>query len=121
MIEGTVTDDGVPLIQLPIGDRECPAIIDTGFNGGLELPESCRDAVNPQFRGRMVSFLAGGIKIEEDAYQVKLLFDGIPTEAEATFVDSEAILIGTALLASHRLAIDFPAQTVKLERATPNR
>jgi hypothetical protein len=35
--------------------------------------------------------------------------------------DSETILIGTSLLASHHLAIDFPAQSVRLERASQNR
>ena len=117
MITGIVTDDGVPLIRVSVGDREWPAIIDTGFNGGLELPETCRDAVDPKFLGRFVSELAGGRKIEEDAFGVEFSFDGIRVESEATFVDSETILIGTALLANHQLAIDFPAQTVKLERA----
>ena len=121
MITGIVTDDGVPLIRVSIGGHEWPAIIDTGFNGGLELPESCRDVVEPQFLGRIVSVLAGGMKIEEDAFRVEFPFDGDGVESEATFVDSETILIGTALLANHLLAIDFPAKTVTLERATPER
>jgi len=118
MIAGIVTDDGVPLIRVSVGDREWPAVIDTGFNGGLELPEVCRDAVAPKFLGRIVSDLAGGMKIEEDAFSVEFPFDGISVEAEATFVDSDTILIGTALLASHQLAIDFPVQSVRPERAT---
>jgi predicted aspartyl protease len=121
MITGIVTDDGVPLIRVALGDREWPAIIDTGFNGGLELPEACRDAVEPQFLGRIVSVLAGGMKIEEDAFRVEFLFDGGAVESEATFVDSEAILIGTALLVNHQLTIDFPAKSATLERATPER
>ena len=119
MITGVVTADGVPLIRVSVGGHEWPAIIDTGFNGGLELPEACRDAVEPQFLGRIVSVLAGGMKIEEDAYRVEFPFDGDAVESEATFVDSEAILIGTALLASHQLAIDFRAKTVALERSQP--
>ena len=49
MITGIVTEDGVPLIHISVGDRLWPAVIDTGFNGWLELPDSCRDAVTPCF------------------------------------------------------------------------
>jgi hypothetical protein len=38
LIEGIVTDDGVPVIEMQIDDRRWQAIIDTGFNGELELP-----------------------------------------------------------------------------------
>lgn len=116
MITGIVTEDGVPLIQVSVGDRQWPAVIDTGFNGWLELPDSCRDAVNPLFLGRIVSELAGGVKIEEDAFSVEFLFDGHFIESEVTFVDSDTLLIGTAILANHHLEIDFPAKTVSLER-----
>ena len=43
MIRGTVTQDGEPTIYLQIGGKKWPAIIDTGFNGDLELPESLFD------------------------------------------------------------------------------
>ena len=36
---GTVSADGVLTITLLIAGREWPAVIDTGFNGDLELPE----------------------------------------------------------------------------------
>lgn len=117
MITGIVTEDSVPLIHISVGDRLWPAVIDTGFNGWLELPDSCRDVVNPLFLGRIVSELAGGVKIEEDAFSVEFPFDGDFIESEVTFVDSDALLIGTALLANHHLEIDFPAKAVSLERA----
>ncbi len=34
---GFVTDNGVPLIRLHLGDRDWPAIVDTGFNGFLRV------------------------------------------------------------------------------------
>lgn len=37
---GTVTDDGVPIIMLPVAGQMWPGIIDTGFNGDLELPRA---------------------------------------------------------------------------------
>lgn len=51
MIEGTIADDGVPVIDVEIGGR-CRAIIDTGFNGDLELPTRLRAHVNAEFVGR---------------------------------------------------------------------
>ncbi len=116
MITGIVTEDGVPLIHVSVGDRLWPSVIDTGFNGWLELPDSCRDVVTPLFLGRIVSELAGGVKIEEDAFSLEFPFDGDSIESEVTFVESDAILIGTALLANHHLEIDFPAKTVNLDR-----
>jgi predicted aspartyl protease len=47
LIEGVVTEDGVPAIEVEVGGQRWPAIIDTGFNGELELPERLRS--NDQF------------------------------------------------------------------------
>jgi predicted aspartyl protease len=42
------------------------AIIDTGFNGDLELPESLRISLKVRFVSRVTSLLAAGQSIEED-------------------------------------------------------
>jgi hypothetical protein len=42
LIVGVVTEDGVPSIELEAGGERWQAIIDTGFNGELELPERLR-------------------------------------------------------------------------------
>jgi predicted aspartyl protease len=57
---GNVSDDGVPVITLEVTGREWPAIIDTGFNGDLELPEGLQGKLNDQPAGRLRSALAGG-------------------------------------------------------------
>jgi predicted aspartyl protease len=48
LIDGIITEDGVPAIELDVGGRCWQAIIDTGFNGELELPERLRSHVNAQ-------------------------------------------------------------------------
>ena len=116
MIEGTVTPDGVPQITLYVADRGRIAVIDTGFNGFLELPSNLQDQVNAVYQGRVRSSLAGGKEIEEVAYLVEFPFDGRRILAEATFVDAGEILIGTRMLDEYRLSIDFPARTVRLTR-----
>ena len=117
MIQGTVSDIGVPTITLSIADQEWAATIDTGFNGDLELPEALRKALNPQYIGEVISVLAGGQTIVEELYRVNFLFDGEMIPAEATFVADSDILIGTRLLRKYRLQIDFARQTLILEKA----
>ena len=116
MIAGIVTEDGVPVIDVEVGGQHWQAIIDTGFNGELELPERLRWHANTQFVGRVVSILATNQQIEEDVFLVDFPFDGRTVRAEATFVDGDEILIGTHLLRDYRLRIDFPARTVAIEK-----
>lgn len=116
MIRGHVSDHRVPLTSLDVDGEEWQAIIDTGFNGDLELPDALRDTVNARYTGRISSALAGGQTIDEDAYLVEFPFDGEVVQATATFVDGAEILIGTNLLRQHRLEIRFARRTVQLER-----
>ncbi|MDE0481200.1 MAG: hypothetical protein OXI67_01355 [Candidatus Poribacteria bacterium] len=116
MMHGTVSDRGVPIITLSIAGQEWAAIIDTGFNGDLELPEILRDELNPQYVGRVTSALAGAQTIEEDVYLADFPFDGNIIQARTTFVIGSEILIGTHLLREYRLEIDFVRRTVVLEK-----
>ena len=117
MIQGSVSDDGTPTIMLTIAGQDWPAIIDTGFNGDLELPERLRKTLQPRYAGRVVSTLAGGQTIEENIYLVVFPFDGRTLLTEATFVTGSKILIGTHVLRDYRLQIDFVNESVLLERA----
>jgi predicted aspartyl protease len=105
------------LIVLELAGRQWETIIDTGFNGDLELPLELKDLLPARFLGEVKSILAGGQSIVEVAYHVTIQFDGEAVLAEATFVESTKILLGTRLLRRHQLAIDFPARTVRIERA----
>ena len=118
MITGSITPDGVPVVMLSVAGTSWPAIIDTGFNGNLELPVRMQPFVNARFICRNRSLLAAGQIIEEDTYVVHLPFDGQVCLAETTFTDQDEILIGTHLLREYRLEMDFPAQTVRLERVS---
>lgn len=116
MITGTVSDDGLPVITLKAAGEEWPAVIDTGFNGDLELPEGLRGKLNDQPAGRLRSALAGGQIIEEDAYSVEFPFDDQMIQAIATFVPDSQILIGTNLLRDYCLQIRFAGKMLRLER-----
>lgn len=110
--------NGIPRITVEVGGVSWSAIIDTGFNGGLELPASLMDALNPEPAGRVLSELAGGQFVEEDAWFIDFDFDGETLDVEAMFVDSDEILIGTQVLESHRLEIDFPRGRVTVVRSS---
>lgn len=117
MIQGVVTEHGVPAIDVEIGSQRWHAIIDTGFNGELELPERLRPHVNAQFVGRAISLLAANQRIEEDVYLVDFPFDGRTVRVQATLAGGDQVLIGTGMLREYRLQVDFPAGTVGLEKA----
>jgi predicted aspartyl protease len=116
VITGRVSEDGVPTIMLEVEGQEVPAIIDTGFNGDLELPEALRRKLHDQPAGRLRSALAAGRVVEEDAYSVEFPFDGRTYHAIATFTSDPQILIGTNLLRQHVLQVRFASNGASLER-----
>jgi hypothetical protein len=116
VIVGTVTPERVPLVVLPVAGRDWTALVDSGFNGDLELPEALRSFVNARFDVEIISQLAGNQRIREDGDRVDFPFDGRITSALATFVPGDEILLGTGLLTKHRLEIDFPGRLVRIER-----
>jgi predicted aspartyl protease len=113
---GLVDAELVPVLLLPVAGQEWRAVIDTGFNGDLDLPESLRPSVNPRPIGQSVSELASGQTILEELYLVDFPCDGQTVEAEATFNAGAEILLGTHLMRDYRLEIHFPQRTVQLER-----
>ena len=104
------------MIEVEAGNRCWQAIIDTGFNGELELPEQLQSHLNAMFVGRATSLLAANQRIEEDVYLVDFPFDGRMVRVQATFVAGAEILIGTRMLRDYRLQIDFPARTVAIDK-----
>ncbi len=117
MISGEVDPDGIPYVGLPLAGRTWRAVIDSGFNGDVELPLALREELDCTYAGPVLSYLAAGQAVEEDSYVVRLAFDGELVSAEATFVPGDEILIGTRVLRNHVLTIDFPAGSVRIDRA----
>ncbi|MBW3540161.1 MAG: hypothetical protein KY476_07820 [Planctomycetes bacterium] len=120
MIEGEVTDDYVPEILVHLDGRDWIGIVDTGFNGDLELPLELKQPLAIASIGDGTTELAGGQTIVEERFLVSIQFDGEEMIATATFVECDEILVGSHLLRKHRLEIDFPARTVRLERVETN-
>jgi hypothetical protein len=119
MITGRINADGLPLIDWMIGPKTWPAIIDTGFNGELDLCNQHWGLVKATYSGIQYSFLPTGQAIQQDEYIIEVLFDGQIRSPKATFSRSTDILIGTGFLKDYRLEINFAAGTVLLERVAP--
>ena len=116
MIGGIVTDDGVPLIVLRLADEDWTAVVDTGFNGALELPAALSLRLDVKPAGSVRSELASGVVVQEDVFRVRVSFDGDFVDADVTFAEVDHVLVGTWMLLEHRLEIDFPKGTVRLSR-----
>lgn len=111
-----MTSEGVPQVPISIAGREWIGVVDTGFNGDLELPYALGPHLNSKYRGRTMSQLADGSIVVEESYEAQVPFDGELVEAIVTFASVNEILIGTRILRRHRVEIDFPKATVLLQR-----
>lgn len=117
MIVGLVDPDGIPFIAVQVGGDVYRAVVDTGFNGDLELPEELREHVHPTPIGTRWANLASGQRHLDEMFLVEFPFDGENVNVEASFVqDVEEILIGTGLLAQYRLEVDFPQSKLVLKK-----
>lgn len=116
MIRGKISDQGLPIIDIPLRGSRWDAIIDTGFNGDLELPAALSLSLSMTYLGSVDVQLGGGQSIEEEIYLIDFPFDGEIVAAEVTFSVTDEILIGTQMFRSFRLEIDFVAKTVVLEK-----
>jgi hypothetical protein len=116
VIPGHVNAIGQPIVVLPVAGQDWEALVDSGFNGALQLPQALFSHLNPLNLGQVQSFLASGQSTQEHEFLGIFPFDSRLVPAEATFSSDPQILLGTVLLLDYRLTIDFPARTVLLER-----
>jgi len=113
---GEVDSRGTPIVRLTFGGRDWVAVIDTGFDGDLELPEVLAPHFPKSSAGPSRTTLAAGRVIEEELFVVEFPFDGEIIEAQTSFAPTDEIVIGTRLLRSYRLEVNFVTRTVLLER-----
>jgi predicted aspartyl protease len=117
MIDGVVTEQDTPEITMAIAGRDFRAVVDSGFNGYLELPGILQTELELVDAGIVESTLAADQIVYEQCYQIEVEFDGQTMEAIVTFSSSDTILVGTKMMLQHRLLIDFPARSLRIESA----
>lgn len=91
--------------------------VDTGFDGGIALPEEILDEMEVEFLGHYPFTLATGDVVDLPTYLGKVSLRGYEIEIETWFIPGDS-LIGMEFLSSAGsiLSLNFEAETVKLMR-----
>lgn len=116
MATGRLTSKYVALIPIELFGKPYEAVIDTGFEGSLQLPNSLFQLVNPVHYRFLTYEYGAGQTGTMPSYWVKLTIDGIEYQAETIFADTDQLLIGVEMLTGFRLEIHFVTGLVLLER-----
>ena len=115
-MRGHVNEFGEPIVQIgiPIGKRihVMDAVIDTGFNSYVSIPEKIIKRCNWQCIGDEAYELANGATIHEKVYLGKIVFAGQAQRAYIVSTKADDILIGTKLLKGMELRINFKTNKI---------
>ena len=118
MIRGFVNENDEPLIPIALLLRGRPrrfqAVLDTGFNGYLSVPESVVQRGGWYFAGYEEYEIATGDRVRERVYLGEVIFGRRRFTTHAVTSRSEDVLIGTKFLSDKALHIDFKRRTVRI-------
>ena len=95
--------------------KEILAWVDTAFNGSLVIPRAKIQELGLVQESSAEAVLADGNTVELETYACRLEWFGSTYETQIVVNDSEYPLLGTMLLAGHRLEIDYEKQTVAIQ------
>lgn len=120
MLTGALRPNGTPVVPIEIAGQVYEAVIDTGFDGQLHLPDVLIPVTNPVHAGYEKYQYADGTINWELIFEVSAVFDGSPRVFKTKFAAaSDEIMIGVEALEEYRLEINFVTKTVVLERVSP--
>lgn len=109
MMTGTITSEREAILSLTLrnGNAEVTidAIVDTGYNGTLTLPQAVIDTLALPSHGVRLVTLADGSETQLGLYRAVVLWHGEPRAVQALAAEGGALL-GMALLYGSRLAMD---------------
>ena len=120
MIEDIINNFDEPIIKLDIclssnNSKKVNAIIDTGFNGYISIPNTLIEESNWDFLGTEEYELANGDIVEEKVYLGKIFFDGDELQVFSLTNRTNDVLIGTKVLKNKILKINFKDLKVTIE------
>jgi clan AA aspartic protease len=87
-------------------------LIDTGFNGALVLPRADIARLNLMVLGRVSIIGVGRVRSIADIAELEIEWLGQSRAVEVIISDGDDSLLGTELLDSSRLVIDYTAYAV---------
>lgn len=112
MLKGFVKLHGEPVVRITLlssthHPQSHPAVIDTGFNGTLSLPEALLQRLEWRWVGYDSYEIATGDVIREKVFVGRIRWMRRVQEVDVVSSHAKDILIGTRLLQGSRLLIDF--------------
>lgn len=119
MIGGRIQPDGRAIVEIAVAGRTFDAVIDTGFDGGVSLPDSLALILNLPVLSHARYQLGDGSIVVVPIHEAAIELGGVDHSVEAVFSTADEVLLGTLLLKGYRLVIDYPAGTVSLDRPVP--
>ena len=90
------------------------AILDTGFNGMLCLPQKFRPLCELSPLGFETFELADGTLVQEIVYMGEILLNGTPYFVELTLTDADQALLGMQLLLDKVATFDLRAMRIEV-------
>ncbi len=119
MTAGHLTPKRLAVVPIVVDGTALDAVVDTGFDGGLQLPDVMATVVQRAHLRQEGYQYPDGRVVTYDIYLVGVELGGEDVVTEAIFSPSDEVLVGSKLLADYRLTIDYPAGVVTLERTRP--
>jgi len=111
ILSGVVSAQRQPLVRLvvrgPRGQEQTiEALLDSGFNGTLALPEAVISAMGWEYRRAKKIMIADGSAVDVAEYRGRILWEGIerPVAVIATGLQP---IVGMALPYGYRITIDM--------------
>ena len=117
MLKGLVNSRGEPVVRITLlsstnRSQSHSAVIDTGFNGTLSLPESLIQRLRWRWIGHESYEIATGDVVREKVFVGQIRWLRRVREVDVVASHAKDILIGTRLLEGRRLMIDFSKRHV---------
>lgn len=111
--------DGKPKIEMTViglDDKiKVPALVDTGFDGALMLSLPAALQIGLRLSNMVQVELADGSIKNEFVFDAKVVLDGETIPVNVLLTSSDENLVGTALLQTQSLMIDFKSQIITLD------
>lgn len=102
---------GVPFSVLGRPDIVIEFVVDTGFSGELLLPQAAIEVLGLPHQMDVMSTLSDGVSRRVAVYKATILWDGELLEV-GVLATGNRPLLGTALLANHRVEIEFDEDSI---------
>ncbi len=94
---------------------EIDCLIDTGYSGGIALPESYQSELKTKPLAFQEYELADGSKVIFAIYETKIQYKGVSKLVNLIFTKSEDSLLGIEFLNGFRFILDLKQSKVTLE------